>query len=455
MNLSAPRVVGVALAGLAGTAATGVERQLTTAPHGHVLTNVNAWSPDGRWLVYDVRTGEAFNGALIEQVDAHTGEVQRLYESGNGANCGVATYSPVDPRVVFIHGPENPTAAWNYHFTRRRGVVVNVAQPGAAQPLDAMNYAPPFVPGALRGGSHVHVFSPDGRWVSFTYEDAVLAALDADPAAPPHTPNQRNIGVSVPAGPVRVPSSHPRNHDGDWFSVIVTRTIADPRPGSNEIAKAFEEGWVGRDGYVRPDGTHQRRALAFLGLVTTAGGSTHAEVYLADLPDDLTRAGLAPLEGTATTYPAPPKGVTQRRLTFTADRKFRGVVAAPRHWLRVSPDGAQIAFLLQDDDDVVQLFTVSPNGGEPRQITHNAHGIASAFTWSPDGKSLAHVMDGSVCVTDAVTGRTERLTPRREGGAAPSATACVFSPDGRAIAYTREVAGPGGTFAQIFTVTLP
>lgn len=435
--------------------ALAAERQLTSAAQGHVLTNVNVWSPDGRWIVYDVRTGDGFNGAFIEQVDAHTGEVQRLYESRDGANCGVVTYSPADPRVVFIHGPEHPTAGWNYHFTRRRGAVVDVARPGVARPLDAMNYAPPFTPGALRGGSHVHVFSPDGQWVSFTYEDAVLAALDADPAAPPHAPNQRNIGVSVPAGPVHVARSHPRNNDGDWFSVVVTRTVAAPRPGSDEIARAFEEGWIGRDGYVRPDGTRQRRALAFLGLVTAADGATHTEVYVADLPDDLTQPGAAPLGGTPTTWPAPPQGVSQRRLTFTGDRKFPGVVANPRHWLRVSPDGMRIAFLMQDDAGVVQIFTVSPNGGAPRQVTHGPHGIASTFTWSPDGKSLAHVMDGSVCVTDADTGRTERLTPQREGGAAPSALACVFSPDGRAIAYTREVAGAGGTFPQIFTVTLP
>jgi len=164
-------------------AATAVERQLSSAAQGHVLTNINCWSPDGQWLVYDVRTGDAFNGRFIEQVHTRTGEVQRLYEATQGAFCGVVTYSPADSRVVFIHGPENPTAEWAYHFTRRRGAVVDAARPGTARPLDAMTYAPPFVPGALRGGSHVHVFSPDGRWVSYTYEDEVLARLDADPRA--------------------------------------------------------------------------------------------------------------------------------------------------------------------------------------------------------------------------------------------------------------------------------
>jgi len=444
-------------AGLAGAgrAALPVERQLTHAPCGHVLTNVNVWSSDGRWIVYDVRTGEAFNGTRIERVEVRTGAVQCLYASQDGANCGVVTCDPASPRVVFIHGPEHPTAEWSYGFTRRRGAVVDLRRPGLARPLDAMTYAPPFTPGALRGGSHVHVFSPDGRWVSFTYEDDVLARLDAAAGAPPHEPNQRNVGVAVPAGPVRAGSAHPRNNDGDWFSVVVTRTVAQPRPGSDEIARAFEEGWVGREGYVRADGTRQRRALAFQGLVTAPDGRTHAEVFIADLPDDPTQAEAEPLEGTPTTRPAPPRGVRQRRLTFTAGRARPGVAAVPRHWLRASPDGAQIAFLMPDDAGIVQFWTVSPNGGAPRQVTRNAAGVSSAFTWSPDGRRLAHVMDGCVCITDVATGRTVPLTVRREGAGAPSAQACVFSPDGRAIAYTREVAAAAGVFPQIFVVEVP
>lgn len=442
-------------AGVACSAGIGVERQITSAAHGHVLTNVNVWSPDGQWIVYDVRVGEEFNGTRIEQVNVRTLEVQRLYESRNGANCGVVTYSPAEPRVVFILGPETPTPDWNYNATRRRGILVDARSPGVPRPLDAMNYAPPFVPGALRGGSHVHVFSPDGRWVSFTYEDEVLARLDADPQATPHEPNQRNVGVSVPAGPVRVAGGHPRNHDGDWFSALVTCTVGQPRPGSDQISRAFEEGWMGREGYLRADGTRQHRALAFQGLVTTANGRSHAEVFIVDLPEDLTQAGAEPIEGTVTERPAPPRGVTQRRLTFTAERKYPGVTSSPRHWLRTSPDGAQIAFLMKDDAGVTQLWTVSPNGGAARQLTRNANGVASAFTWSPDGRSLAHVMDGSVCVTDATTERTFRLTAPREDAGAPVPLACVFSPDGRLIAYARRVKSATGMFEQIFVVEVP
>lgn len=248
--------VSLALTAAAAPTASGEalsfprERQVTFAPHGHVLTNTAVWSPDGAWLVYDLRANpERFTGTRIERVNADTGRVEVLYEALAGSACGVVTWSPTEPTVVFIQGPEPETADWTYGASRRRGVIVDARRPGVAHPLDAVNYAPPFTPGALRGGSHVHVFSGDGRWVSFTYEDEVLDCLG--PADESHDPNQRNIGVAVPAGPVRVNRNHPRNHDGDWFAVVVSRTVASPRLGSDEINRAFEEGWIGVDGYRR------------------------------------------------------------------------------------------------------------------------------------------------------------------------------------------------------------
>ena len=203
----------------------------------------------------------------------------------------------------------------------------------------------------------MHTFSGDGQWVAFTYEDHVLAALgDGDD----HELNQRNIGISVPAGPVRVSREHPRNHDGSHFSVLVTRTEDRPQPGSDQIHRACEEAWVGTCGYRRSDGTRQQRAIAFQGHVVTPTGATISEVYLLDLPDDLTRASERPLQGTSTTRPAPPHGVVQRRLTHTADRRHPGI-QGPRHWLRSSPDGSRIGFLMKDDRGIVQLWTISPH----------------------------------------------------------------------------------------------
>ncbi len=363
----------------------------------------------------------------------------------------MATYHPREPKAVFILGPE-PSADWTSGFSRRRGVIADARHPGAAQSLDAMNYAPPFAPGALRGGSHVHVFSPDGQWVSFTYDDEVLARL---PEGGMRDANQRNVGIAVPAGPVRVNRNHPRNNDGDYFSVLVTRTVNHPKPGSDEINRACEEGWVGAAGYVRADGSRQKRALAFQGTVIAPDGRELAEVYIVDLPEEIVAAPGAPLEGTESTRPAPPAGARQRRLTFTAARSHPGIVASPRHWLRVSPDGTQIAFLMKDDEGVVQLWTVSPNGGEPRQVTRNATDISSAFTWSPDGRWIAHTMDRSVCVTEVATGRSVRLTAQAPETAAPLPLACVFSPDGARFAYMQQVETQGASLTQLFVVALP
>lgn len=429
------------------------EVQVTKKPCGHLLTNVNVWSPDGLWIVYDTRSdpaGTVFDGRTIEIVNIDTGEVRTAYESQRGAFCGVATFHPVQEQVVFIHGPEHPTADWQYGPFHRRGVIVELKQPGKSRTLDARNLVPPFTPGALRGGSHVHIFSPDGQWASFTYEDHVLAQLDETVDAS-HEPNQRNIGISVPANRVTVPRSHPRNHDGDYFSVLVTSTVRDPKPGSDEIVRACEEGWVGTRGYQRTDGTWQRRALAFIGEVATERGKRINEVFIVDLPDDVTQPGDGPLEGTTTTRPRPPRGTQQRRLTFTANRKYPGI-QGPRHWLRSSPDGSQIAFLMRDDDGVVQLWTISPLGGEPHQVTRNSWDVESTFTWNLDGTLISYIADGSVFVTDVKTGRSRRLTEKRDASTAPRPEACVFSPDGKQIAYVRQVPSAEGTFNQVFTV---
>jgi Tol biopolymer transport system component len=178
------------------------------------------------------------------------------------------------------------------------------------------------------------------------------------------------------------------------------------------------------------------------------------EVFIVDLPEDPTQPGDGPLAGTATTRPLPPRGASQRRLTFTADREHPGL-RGPRHWLRCSPDGSQIGFFMADPQGVPQFWTVSPNGGAPRQVTRNPSPAASAFTWSPNGRFVTFVVDGSVTATEVATGVTHRLTPRVEGLSAPRPEACVFSPDGRSIAHVRRVAEGGVESNQIFIATLP
>ena len=437
----------------AETVPSRAEQKITTADYNHILTNTGVWSPDGAWIYYDVRSdaaGTEFDGRRIERVRVDTVEVEVVYESGAGACCGVVTASPVDDRLVFIHGPECPTSDWAYAAWHRRGVI---AIPGSGKPpvnLDARDLVAPYTPGALRGGTHVHVFSGDGRWVSFTYEDHLLATT-SDPHA---EKNQRNVGVAAPFGPVHTPRFHPRNHDGAAFSVLVTQTVDSPAPGSDEISRAYCDAWVGKHGYRKANGDRQQRALAFLGDVVADDGNSVTELFIVDVPDDVTIAGPRPLEGTSTTRPAPPAGASQRRLTYTTGRKFPGVGAGGvRHWPRSAPDGSRIAFLTQDDEGGVQLWTISPNDGPAEQLTHDSFPIESAFTWRADGTAIACIAGGSVCQVDASTGKTTPLTAQRTRADRPRPEACVYAPDGSRIAYVRSIPSAAGSFNQIFIVS--
>ncbi len=443
------------------TTNTQQDVQVTKGPGGRILTNCSVWSPDGKWIAYDVRsdrTGEKFDGSRIEMVNVSTGEVRCVYESKRGAHCGVVTFNPKRNQVVFILGPEDPTPDWQYTIAHRQGVLVDLDKRGSAANLDACDIMPPYTLGALRGGSHVHVFSPDGEWVSFTYNDHVLSARNAAGSNQnvESETDQRNIGISVPVRPIRVPHSNPRNHDGEYFTVLVTNTNEHPEPGSDEIQRAFEEGWIGDNGYIQADGSRQRRALAFQGEVISRSGMPVSEVFVVDVPEDVTVPGeLGPLQGTQSTRPRPPTGTHQRRITFTEDRKYPGI-QGPRHWLRSSPDGSQIAYLMKDDAGVVQLWLVSTSGAKPpRQVTHDHWSIASTITWSADGKRIAYVADNSVFAADVSTGKTHRLTPHTSGADAPLPIACVYSPDGRRIAYERNLADENGVGRsnQVFVVT--
>lgn len=396
-------------------------KQVTFAPRHHQLTNVNTWTPDSQWLVFDVRpSGASFTGETIERVNVTSGAVETIYRATQGAHVGVVTVHPTQERYVFIHGPERPDAQWQYDFHHRRGVV---AFQDTVENLDAMDITAPYTPGALRGGSHVHVYSPNGQLVSFTYNDHVLH--ERDPAL-----DLRNVGVAAPYGPVTPPGHHPREYGGSHWCVLVSRTTPTPVPGSDEINRAYEEGWVGN------------HALAFIGDTLAENGDKVPELFIVDLPQDEAswkQPSGEPLAGTATTMPAPPAGVSQRRLTFTHHHRYPGLVNIPRHWVRANPQATSIAFLMRDDAGVVQLWLISPQGGEPRQLTHHTSGIQSAFNWPPSGEWLGFVLEGRIACCHAGTGDITFLTEAHAH--APSADAIVFSPDGKQIAWMEEVDG--------------
>lgn len=429
-----------------------IETQLTHEAKGHTINHIQVFSADDRWIVYDTRnddTGLGKNSA-IELLELSTGKTRLLYRTTGqtefGPGAGAVTFSPLTPSVLFLHGLRNADVQHPYAITRRTGVLVAVHEPQKPHFLDGRCLIPPYSPGALRGGTHAHQWSADGQRISFTYNDEVMERLSH---TNPAIKDLRTVGVLSPAHAVAVPQPNDADcFDGEWFATVIAQVTEQPQAGSDEIDKAFDETWIGQHGYLKTDGSRQQRAIAFQGNVRDQANHPITEVFVADLPEDLTQArpGL-PLEGTATTRPNPPAGVIQRRITFTK----RGI-EGPRHWLRSLPDGSLIGFLANDATGHTQVFGVSPNGGAIRQLTFQPFSIQAPFNFSPDGKQLAYIADNSVFVTDLATNEFRRLTARSTDEQRP-VNAVVWSSKGDKIVYNRYVATEAGRFVQIFQLT--
>ena len=413
-------------------------RVLTSDDGGHILANRNCWSPDGDWLAYDTRTDEAvFDATSIRRVHTRTGEVQVLHESADPV--GVPTYGP-DGRIVFLAAPEDADEDWPYAAWHRHGLLLD--PDGTVSNLDAQDFAAPYFHGALRGGTHLHTVGPCGR-VASTYEDHVLATSE-DPAA---AKNLRTVAVTDLGRPVRVSTDHPRNRDGH-HTVVAARVTDDPRPGTDDIGRAFSDAWL-------PDGR-----LAFLGRLRTAEGQEFDEIFVADFIPGV----YPPDVGTKTTRPQPPVTVHQTRLTHIGNEwsASRGV-GGPRFWPVSNRDGTLIAFYKKGLLGSSRLCVVVADEAYPkagdwgvgswRYVTSGDFPPQSAFTWSPAAPLIALVADGSVFVVNADTGEETRLTEKADPG--PRHHACVFSPDGSRIAYMQPVTTDAGTFDQIAVVDLP
>lgn len=427
--------------------------QITFDHSGHTIHNTECFSPDDQWIVYDTRNHDTMIASTgnIFMVNIQTGEIRGLYHTKHqtqyGPGVGAVTFSPVANRVIFIHGIRNANKKNPYDFTRRTGVAIDIAKPFHPIYMDARDITPPFTPGALRGGTHAHNWSADGKWLSFTYNDYILQQLEKKDSS---VKDLRTVGVMVPGHPVHVPNDpFEENNSGEMFSVVVAKVSENPKPGSDEIDKAFDEGWIGTKGYRKSNGSWQHRAIAFQGEVVNSDSTKKTEVFVLDLPEDLTKPETGkPLEGTINSKPNVPAGVVQRRITYTSNG-----IEGPRHWLRCSPDGNLIAFLSKDDKGIIQLFGVSPNGGKIKQLTFNSYSVQGPFNFSPDGKCLAYLADNSVFITEVATGKSQCLTPASSGEENVWGSV-VWSNNGSMLAFNRYVKDKktDKLFLQIFLI---
>lgn len=425
------------------------EIQLTFDDSGHTLHHHQVFSPDDDWIVYDSRNQENMitSTGSVFMVNVSTKVIKELYHTTNqklyGPGVGAASFSPKENKVVFIHGIRNSTKKSPYGFTRRTGVAIDLKAPFQPLFLDARDILNPFTAGALRGGTHAHSWSGDGQWLSFTYNDFVIEQLSYTDH---HTKDLRTIGIMVPSGKVTVSNeSSLENNDGEMFSVVVASVIEKPKPGSDEIEKAFDECWIGQKGYQKANGNWQGKAIAFQGNVINEKGLVKVECFVVDFTDDVFKPQKnAPLEGTLTTRPNVPEGVFQRRITFT-ENGIEGV----RHWLRSKSDGSLVAFLMKDKAGIVQIFGVSPNGGEINQLTYHQFDVQGQFNFSPNDGYLAYPADNSIFILDLLSGVSARITTESKDSDRPVG-AIVWSNNGEILAYNRYVKSENGSFVQIF-----
>lgn len=433
------------------------EIQLTSdKTKNHDLDNNDNFSPDGKWLVYDTRTdlGGIGGSPSIERVNIETGEVEVLFGIPDnqvwGPGAGAVSYHPVENKVIFIHGLPVCTEQNPYQQWRRTGVMVSDHRPNVLIYMDARDVTYPFTPGALRGGTHRHEWSRDGKWVGYTYNDAIMKKLEDSTGV---KWNLRTIAVSSPNHRVKVdPDADRENVQGEWYSAVVVRVVPNPEPGSDEISNAASDSWIGTSGYPKTD-ENMQVARAFLGSVRDKNGKPVDELFVVDIPDSINVPGeFGPLEGTRYTFPMPPKGTVQRRLTHTADSQYPGCGGV----VRSSSDGKFVSYLAKDQNGIQQVFLISPEGENPVQITEHSSNVQSGVRWSPDNKSLIYVCDNSLVrcdISDLPFGkRFKRLTAKTEE--APSNP--VWSNDGRTIAFNRPVAAEVGAEPkkQIFIIRL-
>ena len=429
------------------------ERQLThDLTRNAVLDNNQNFSPDGKWLVFDTRDKDLTECRSIEKVHVETAERAVIYAApdpveGRGPGVAAVSWMPNEDSVVFIHGPMTGTGL-SYAMTRRTGAIVPADGSAKVAWADARDVTPPFTPGALRGGTHRHdPGGPGGQWIGYTYNDQIMkdysetAGIDWD---------LRTLGVTKLGRPVEV-DDHAENRSGAGFSVAIVevtpKEVLDESPGSERIYRASNDRWIGTKGYRKPDGSWQI-ARAFLGIMRVPGDGggvvDHTEVFVVDIPEDITVPGAAsPLEGTDSSFPAPPAGCSIRRLTHTQG-KCKGDV-------RSAPDGSVLAFLAPDEAGRTQVFTVPTVGGDAVQVTNFEEGAGTNPLWFPDGHRILTTRAGRLVVVNADPGAREDTRYLTAEGKGRVLMPCI-SPDGSTVAFGRRVGGREDGTVQIFAI---
>ena len=416
------------------------KNSLTVSPAGHTLHHSGVFSKDGQWLVFDGRNDDTKIGetSTIGIVNVETGEEKIIYKTKNqtvyGPGVGAVSFSPAEDKVIFIHGLPDANKEKPYAMSRRTGVGIDLSHPQSPFFYDARDIRFPYTPGSLRGGTHSHGWSPDGQLISFTYNDELTEA------------DLRVVGVMIPSPKITVEPAA-GNNEGTMFSAIVTDVVKNPAPGSDEINKAFDECWVGKNGYMLKSGEHVPYSIAFQGNVLNIEGKQITEVFVVDIdPEKILTDPEA--VGKAGERPHVPKGIQQRRITFSE----KGL-SDTRHWLRSSPDGKFIYALAKDQEGHNQIIQIEIATGTITLLTHNDFSIDYSFNLNKEGNKIAYVAQNSVYVLDLTKGISSKIGNEEKGKivGAPS-----FSPRDPLLVFNQYMKDKNGEdYLQIRKFTLP
>ena len=382
-------------------------RQRTFGDYGHFLNHRQAISHCGRYLVYDTRNADSdiAKTTRIESLDLSDNTVRILYDthsqSIHGPGVGAVVCHPLRSTLVFIHGLTHCDELQPYAMTRRFGACLHVkpSDPNSTptSKLVSIESRSPqtTIPwGVLRGGTHAHSFSPDGRWISFTYNDALA-------------PEHRTVGFAIvdrwDSDSDARTELHPPKFEEEFKGIGWAALILVP---DQAIESAREECWV-------PHPT--RKQLAFLGRVPNRsqnrsqnpGDRWVDEVFLAQLPAIADRwprmlDRQTPVAHRSGAQLASPPGIQIRRLTHTESAPYPGV-QGPRHWLMASNCGTWIYTLRKDPQGTVRIVRVRvPDDQEDSQEDSNSEWISN------NEESITHPP-----AIDAATGRISYLTGKR------------------------------------------
>jgi len=405
-------------------------KTLTSSDKGHMLHHNGSFNATDEWIVFDTRNDETKIGETgeIGIVNVKTKEEKIIYlttdQTVYGPGVGAVSFHPSENRVIFIHGLLDAHKGMPYGMTRRFGMMVDLSSPLKGIPADSRDVTSPYQAGTLRGGSHSHCWSPNGKMISFTYNDEFVS------------PELRTVGVMVQPDKQIFVDSAAGNIQGKYYSCIIADVIAEPEHGSDQISKAFDECWLGNNG------DDSNPSIVFQGTTKNKDGKDVVEIFLVEIaPQKILQDKEA--IGNEGEKIRVPKGIVSKRLSHSENG-----LSDLRHWLRSSPDGKFVYALGKDKNGFNQIAQCEVQTGELKNISNLDFSISSPINIDPKGGKITFISNNNVYLFDLKSLKADKITDFGSDDL-PLLGVPVFSRDGSKLAFNQFVEKDGRKNVQI------